>query len=87
MPIYTTAPSQMPLVAEPPTTQYLPSFSPPIPDHGQAGMFQGHYPPPSYMQDYGYSSTAGPSMPSPYGYVQPSRHDDCPRLFLLTGSQ
>ncbi|KAK5655442.1 hypothetical protein OQA88_5713 [Cercophora sp. LCS_1] len=69
MPIYTTAPSQISLLAEPPTTQYLPPFSPPIPDHSQAGMFQSPYPPPSYMPDYGYSSAAGPTMQSHYGQM------------------
>ncbi|KAK0656809.1 hypothetical protein B0T16DRAFT_400269 [Cercophora newfieldiana] len=66
MPVYTTAPAQMPLLADPPTTQYLPSFSPPIPDHNQPGMFSSHYPPPSYMPEYGYPS-AGQGMPSHYG--------------------
>ncbi|KAK4451480.1 hypothetical protein QBC34DRAFT_401134 [Podospora aff. communis PSN243] len=66
MPVYTTAPPQMSLLTDPPTTQYLPSFSPPIPDHSQAGMFPSHYPPPSYMPEYGYPP-AGPSMPSHYG--------------------
>jgi len=73
MPVYTTAPPPMSLLAEPPTTQYLPPFSPPLPDHSQSGMFQSHYPPPSYMPpDYGYSSAPGPSMPSPYGLVSAS---------------
>jgi len=67
MPVYTTAPS-MSLLADPPTTQFLPSFSPPIPDHSQTGMFPSHYPPPSYMPEYGYPS-AGQSLPSHYGYV------------------
>lgn len=67
MPIYTTAPSQISLLAEPPTTQYLPSFSSPIPDHGQANMFPGHYPPPSYMNEYGYPSATPSNMSSHYG--------------------
>ncbi len=69
MPVYTTAPAQISLLAEPPTTQYLPSFSSPIPDHSQQSMFPGHYPPPSYMTDYGYPPGAGPNLQSQYGYV------------------
>ncbi|KAM7192243.1 hypothetical protein V8F20_008945 [Naviculisporaceae sp. PSN 640] len=65
MPIYTTAPAQMSLLSEPPTTQYLPSFSPPLSDHSQSNMYSP-YPPPSYMTDY-YPSTTGSSMPSHYG--------------------
>ncbi|KAM7221619.1 hypothetical protein V8F06_003010 [Rhypophila decipiens] len=65
MPIYTTAPAQMSLLSEPPTTQYLPSFSPPIPDHSQSNMYTS-YPPPSYMTDY-YPSTTAASLPSHYG--------------------
>lgn len=66
MPVYTTAPPQMSLLTEPPTTQYLPSFSPPIPEHNQGSMYPGPYPPPSYMPEYGYSA-AGPSMAQHYG--------------------
>ncbi|KAI1491391.1 hypothetical protein F5X96DRAFT_693421 [Biscogniauxia mediterranea] len=44
MPVYTTAPSQISLLAEPVTTlpghSYIPSYSPsPLPDHGNSGMF------------------------------------------------
>jgi len=65
MPIYTTAPAQMSMLSDPPTTQYLPSFSPPLPDHGQSSMYTT-YPPPSYMTDY-YPSSTGSSIPSHYG--------------------
>ncbi|KAK3330838.1 hypothetical protein B0H66DRAFT_528179 [Apodospora peruviana] len=65
MPIYTTAPAQMGLLSEPPTTQYLPSFTTPLPDHSQSSMYNP-YPPPSYMTDY-YPSTTGASLPSQYG--------------------
>jgi hypothetical protein len=71
MPIYTTAPSQISLLAEPPTSSYLPSFSPPLSDQSQAGMFQNPYPPQSYM-DYPAYTTTAPSLPSQYGYVTDS---------------
>ncbi|KAK3366946.1 hypothetical protein B0T24DRAFT_682115 [Lasiosphaeria ovina] len=67
MPVYTTAPPQISLLAEPSSSQYLPSFSPPLSDHNQAGMFASHYPPPSYMTDYGYPTTTAPSLSSHYG--------------------
>ncbi|KAK4170401.1 hypothetical protein QBC43DRAFT_348885 [Cladorrhinum sp. PSN259] len=72
MSIYTTAPPQMPLMAEPQPPQYLPPFSPQLPDQTQAGMFASPYPPQSYMPDYGYQASAPPSLPSHYGYV--SKH-------------
>ncbi|KAK0613055.1 hypothetical protein B0T17DRAFT_657794 [Bombardia bombarda] len=67
MPIYTTAPAQISLLAEPPTTQYLPSFSSPIHDHNQGGIYTNPYPASSYMTNYNYSSTAAPSLPPHYG--------------------
>ncbi|KAK3996540.1 hypothetical protein QBC44DRAFT_365660 [Cladorrhinum sp. PSN332] len=67
MSIYTTAPPPMPLMAEPQPPQYLPPFSPQIPDQGQASMFTSPYPPQSYMPDYGYQASAPPSLPSHYG--------------------
>lgn len=69
MSMYTTAPSQMSLLAEPTAPQYLPPFSPPLPDQHQANMFTNPYPPQSYMPDYGYPPTTAPSLPSHYGYV------------------
>jgi len=73
MPVYTTAPSHMSLLSDPPTTQYLPPFSPPISDHNQTGMFPSHYPPPSYIPEYhGYPSGGNPNLPSHYGYVYTS---------------
>lgn len=69
MPIYTTAPSQMSLMAEPTTSHYLPPFSPPLPDQSQTNMFPSPYPPQSYMPDYGYQPSPAPSLPSHYGYV------------------
>lgn len=69
MPVYTTAPSQISLLAEPSAPQYLPPFSPPLPDHNQANMFTNAYPPQPYMPDYGYPPTSTPSLPSHYGYA------------------
>ncbi|KAI1128254.1 hypothetical protein F5Y10DRAFT_178362 [Nemania abortiva] len=49
MPIYTTAPSQISLLAEPVTTvgpSYMPSYSTsPLPDHGNSQIFSPHYSP------------------------------------------
>ncbi|KAK4674253.1 hypothetical protein QC763_118820 [Podospora pseudopauciseta] len=67
MPIYTTAPSQMSLMAEPTTSHYLPPFSPPLPDQSQTSMFPSPYPPQSYMPDYSYQPSPAPSLPSHYG--------------------
>ncbi|KAK4197030.1 hypothetical protein QBC40DRAFT_286237 [Triangularia verruculosa] len=67
MPVYTTAPSQMPLMAEPSAPHYLPPFSPPLPDQNQTSMFTNPYPPQAYMPDYGYQPSPGPSLPSHYG--------------------
>ncbi|KAM7197983.1 hypothetical protein V8F33_005250 [Rhypophila sp. PSN 637] len=63
--IYTTAPAQMSLLSEPPTTQYLHSFSPPILDYCPSNIYTS-YPPPSYITDY-YPSTTAASLPSHYG--------------------
>lgn len=67
MPIYTTAPSQISLLAEPVTTvgpSYMSSYSTsPLPDHGNSQMFSPHYSPlPS--NDY-------MSMNYPAGYPPP----------------
>ncbi|KAI8630572.1 hypothetical protein F5Y19DRAFT_483896 [Xylariaceae sp. FL1651] len=49
LPVYTTAPSQISLLAEPVTTvgtSYMPSYSTsPLPDHGNSHMFSPHYSP------------------------------------------
>jgi hypothetical protein len=64
MPIFTSAPSGISLLAEPtsmPNSQYLPPFSPPLSnDHG---MFS--YPPTTYMGEYSTYATA-PSLSSHY---------------------
>ncbi|KAK3337092.1 hypothetical protein B0T19DRAFT_60243 [Cercophora scortea] len=68
MPIYTTAPAGISLLAEPPTSQYLPSFSPPVPEHSQSSMYTNPYPPSAYMTGYsGYTSAGPPSLSSVYG--------------------
>ncbi|GKT55421.1 LOW QUALITY PROTEIN: transcription factor C2C2 protein [Colletotrichum tofieldiae] len=70
VPIYTTAPAPISLLAEPTTTMgsssYLPSYSPPLSDHG----YQGGYPPmaPAYSMggmDYSHQF----QQPTQYGYV------------------
>ncbi|KAL2020661.1 hypothetical protein VTK56DRAFT_8057 [Thermocarpiscus australiensis] len=81
MPVYTTAPSQVSLLTEPSGPQYLPQYSPQLPDHTQANMFTSPYPPQSYIPDYGYPSTAAPSLPSQYGYVTSQKLPD-PNLGL-----
>ena len=69
MPIYTTAPSQISLLAEPSAPHYLPPFSPPLQDQNQPSMFAGSYPSQSYMPDYSYPPSTAPSLPSHYGYA------------------
>jgi len=69
MPIYTTAPSQISLLAEPTAQQYLPPFSPPLQDQNQAAMFTSPYPSQSYLPEYPYPASTAPSLPSHYGYV------------------
>ncbi|KAJ0280173.1 hypothetical protein Brms1b_001150 [Colletotrichum noveboracense] len=70
VPVYTTAPAPISLLAEPTTTMgsssYLPSYSPPLSDHG----YQSGYPPmaPTYsMGGMDYSNQFQP--PAQYGYV------------------
>ncbi|OIW35620.1 hypothetical protein CONLIGDRAFT_65018 [Coniochaeta ligniaria NRRL 30616] len=78
LPVYTTAPSQITVLAEPVSTlapqQYMPSYSPPL--ESQPNMFSNQYSPQPYLQ-MGYSSsypnTAPPSLPSHYG--RPSMGD------------
>lgn len=80
LPVYTTAaPPQISLLAEPPVPHHLPPFSPPLPDHSQAGMFTNSYSPPPpppppapYVADYGFAPTTAPSLPSHYGSVSSS---------------
>jgi hypothetical protein len=72
LPIYTTAPSQISVLAQPVSTlapqQYLPSYSPPM--ESQANMFSSQYSPQPYLQ-MGYSSnyptSTSASLPSQYG--------------------
>ncbi|KAI1116843.1 hypothetical protein F5Y14DRAFT_448639 [Nemania sp. NC0429] len=69
MPIYTTAPSQISLLAEPVTTvgpSYMSSYSTsPLPDHGNSQMFSSHYSPLPSNDYMGMSYSAGyPPPPS-----------------------
>jgi hypothetical protein len=47
LPVYTTAPASISLLAEPVTTMasqtYVPSYSPPLPDHGQGNVYPNAY--------------------------------------------
>jgi len=62
MPIYTTAPpTHIPMMAEPPTSQYLPPFSPPLPDQS---MF-APYSTPSYGVPQYYPPTSSQSLQDP----------------------
>lgn len=66
MPIYTTALSQLPILAEPSAPQYMPLFSPPLQDQNQAAT--DSYPSQSYLPDYSsYLSSATPGLPLYYG--------------------
>ncbi|KAI1496559.1 hypothetical protein F5X99DRAFT_400069 [Biscogniauxia marginata] len=67
MPVYTTAPSQISLLAEPVTTMaghsYIPSYSPsPLPDHGNSSMFSPPFSLPS--NDY-MALNYSPGFPPP----------------------
>ncbi|GAW10941.1 hypothetical protein ANO14919_002790 [Xylariales sp. No.14919] len=69
MPIYTTAPSQISLLAEPVTTvgpSYMPSYSTsPLPDQGNSQMFSPHYSPLPSNDYMGMNYQAGyPPPPS-----------------------
>lgn len=69
MPIYTTAPSQISLLAEPVTTvapSYMSSYSTsPLPDHANSHMFSSHYSPLPSNDYMGMSYSAGyPPPPS-----------------------
>ncbi|CAJ2513809.1 Uu.00g019280.m01.CDS01 [Anthostomella pinea] len=71
MPVYTTAPSQISLLAEPVTTMsghsYIPSYSAsPLPEHGNSHMFSPHFsslPSHDYMNMH-YSHHGYPPPPS-----------------------
>ncbi|KAK4142628.1 uncharacterized protein C8A04DRAFT_38156 [Dichotomopilus funicola] len=68
MPVYTTAPSQLPLLAEPSVPQYMPPFSPPLQDQNQAAMFTNSYNSQSYLADYSsYPTSTAPGLPPHYG--------------------
>lgn len=76
MPVYTTAPSHLPLLTEPSAPQYMPPFSPPLQDQNQAAMFTNSYTSQSYLADYSsYPPSTAPGLPPHYGYVlTPSPH-------------
>jgi len=66
LPVYTTAPAQLPLLPEP-STQYMGPYSQPVPS-----MYATPYsfPQNAYLDYTGYPPSAAPSLPSPqYGYA------------------
>jgi hypothetical protein len=69
MSMYTTAPSQISLLAESSAPQYLAPFSAPLSDQNQANVYSNPYPSQSYMPDYGYAPSTAQSLPSHFGYV------------------
>ncbi|KAI0011280.1 hypothetical protein F4779DRAFT_615749 [Xylariaceae sp. FL0662B] len=87
MPVYTTAPSQISLLAEPVTTMsssYIPSYSTsPLPDHGNSNMFSPQFPalPSNDYMGLNYSPgfppppTSAQSLSSQYGRPSPPMHD------------
>ncbi|KAI1081741.1 hypothetical protein F5B20DRAFT_569659 [Whalleya microplaca] len=87
MPVYTTAPSQISLLAEPVTTMsssYIPSYSTsPLPDHGNSNMFSPQFPalPSNDYMGLNYSPGFAPPPPSAqslsshYGRPSPPMHD------------
>ncbi|OTA58404.1 hypothetical protein K449DRAFT_436771 [Hypoxylon sp. EC38] len=82
VPVYTTAPSQISLLAEPATTMagsYMPSYSTsPLPDHGSPAMFAPQFSslPPSDYLGLNYSPGYPPPPPSAHSlssqYSRPS---------------
>ena len=71
MPVYTTAPSQISLLAEPSAQHYLPPISPPLSDQNRAGIFTSSHPPQSYMPDYGYPASTPPACHLTMGMFPP----------------
>lgn len=72
LPIYTTAPSQISVLADPASTlapqQYMASYSPPL--ETQSNLFSNQYSPQQYLQmgyPPSYPSTTSPSLASHYG--------------------
>lgn len=70
MPVYTTAPAQISLLAESSAPQYLAPFSAPLPDQNQANVYTTNsYPSQPYLPEYGYAHSTAQSLPTHYGYV------------------
>lgn len=74
LPIYTTAPSQISLLAEPTPalspSPYLSTFSTTLADQNQADLYQNPYPQHQYMPvnySTSYAVSTSPSLPSSYG--------------------
>lgn len=86
VPVYSTAPSQISLLAEPATTMagsYMPSYSTsPLPDHGSSNMFAHQFSslPPSDYMSLNYSPGYPPppsaqSLSSQYSRPSPPMHE------------
>ncbi|KAI1324978.1 hypothetical protein F5Y16DRAFT_379336 [Xylariaceae sp. FL0255] len=76
MPVYTTAPTQISLLAEPVTTvgqSYMPSYSTsPLPDHANSHMYTPHYSPVPSNDYMGMNYT--PAFPPPTAQNLPSQY-------------
>lgn len=66
--VYTTAPSQISLLAEPSAPHYLAPFSAPL-DQSQGHVYTNPYPSHAYMPEYGYAPSTTQSLPSHFRYV------------------
>ncbi|KAH9437941.1 hypothetical protein MCOR27_004889 [Pyricularia oryzae] len=84
LPVYTTGPTQISLLAEPPTSltsaasYSLPTYSTSLPSDPQSQtVFSNPYQPQPYLQEYqpAYPTTTPPGLPSHYGRVNLGTHD------------
>ncbi|KAI6353288.1 hypothetical protein MCOR25_009080 [Pyricularia grisea] len=85
LPVYTTGPTQISLLAEPPTSltsaasYSLPTYSTSLPSDPQSQtVFSNPYQPQSYLQEYqpAYPTTTPPGLPSHYGLADSLLGDD-----------
>ncbi|KAH9908720.1 hypothetical protein F4778DRAFT_718412 [Xylariomycetidae sp. FL2044] len=95
VPVYTTAPSQISLLAEPVTTvggsSYIPSYSSSLSDHSNSSMFSPQFsplPPNDYLGLSSYSPGFAPPPPPPHHHSQPlssqfSRHSSLPEPGMM----
>ncbi|KAH8837380.1 hypothetical protein MCOR07_011752 [Pyricularia oryzae] len=85
LPVYTTGPTQISLLAEPPTSltsaasYSLPTYSTSLPSDPQSQtVFSNPYQPQPYLQEYqpAYPTTTPPGLPSHYGLADSLLGDD-----------